>query len=691
MGIFKYIRKRNEPLFYFWRGYLLFGILLFVCMLPLCVKSFLLLEENVQKNAYKNMEKGMELLDNEIATLYTTVLEIQSDKNFADIRAIEGEYKTSDYYAFIKMKQKLSNVTKTLSFAKNSMLYFPQDLIFFHDNVYTIEAQDSSKRLYTASYGRLEEWFDELDDQKNKYAFLKADKYFDSVEGDFYGIPYVHTYVRSNHEENPLFVTIFPVQTLMKLWHLEDLREIANITVSNGKDGDVLYTEKNNDDKWSNEIVVNSKKSKICVTVSIPNHYYISQLSELIWLGVVYVCVFLLLAVVISVRMAYKNTQKHTELYQEISHWMLREHILNGLEGRQLEEFQDRYQKFPSPFRLAIIHVTQTEWSIPAAEVKELLAEYRINYWFFSKIKPNRFVMLCAGELEIVKLRENLEQFIKKANEKWDCDCIVSMGKKQDSLNDLNEIYLLVRCNMKCFEEQKLMFHEDVEGYEEDSQRDMNVLENIRLTDIILNGNEEVAIDLIKKQWENVKAVRADAVLKQLFFMQSTVLTSVATKLGHDISGTNMTYDDSISVIEAKMIRVTKQLCELVNRKKEEEKDDVPKRIIAFIEENYNDPNLYMTTLVDEFELSDKTIAKLIKKHQNKSFSEFLEELRIQKALQLLNNPANSIKYVARESGFSSENTFFKVFKRRFGVSPSNYRSNKQIMTRDETTENIPS
>lgn len=91
-----------------------------------------------------------------------------------------------------------------------------------------------------------------------------------------------------------------------------------------------------------------------------------------------------------------------------------------------------------------------------------------------------------------------------------------------------------------------------------------------------------------------------------------------------------------------------------------------------------------MTTLVEAFGLSDKTIAKLIKSYLNKTFSEYLEELRLQKALVLLDDSSNNIKYIASASGFSSENTFFKVFKRRFGISPSNYRMNKQMLETQE-------
>lgn len=53
MKKWKEILKKNESLFYFWRGYLLFGILLLCCILPLIIRTFFLLEDNVRTNTEK--------------------------------------------------------------------------------------------------------------------------------------------------------------------------------------------------------------------------------------------------------------------------------------------------------------------------------------------------------------------------------------------------------------------------------------------------------------------------------------------------------------------------------------------------------------------------------------------------------------------------------------------------------------
>ena len=80
----------------------------------------------------------------------------------------------------------------------------------------------------------------------------------------------------------------------------------------------------------------------------------------------------------------------------------------------------------------------------------------------------------------------------------------------------------------------------------------------------------------------------------------------------------------------------------------------------------------------------------MIKSYLNIGFSEYLEQLRIQKARILLENPALPIRVIACESGFSSENTFYKAFRRIYKVSPSDYRANLQHL-KEKSEENTGS
>ena len=716
--------KKNRSLFYFWRGYLLFMILFLGCMVPFFLKALWVLEENVETNTYQNVENGMEILDQEITSLTTAVIELRSFQYFTYIRSLENDYQSSDYYVFREMKEKLNDSTKLLSFARNPMMCFQNGVIIFEDTVYAIEAQNSYNKFHGQNYGRLEDWIKELTLMDYEYTFLAADSFYNTTDGYFTGLPYVHVYKRANQRGNPVFITIFPVDTLLNLCGLDELRNIADITIVNPATNEVLYENGIHVTGRISNIETVSKNANLAVSVSIPLSYFFGQLTDLIVMAFIYLVVFLVVAIGVSVVFAYKNSRpvkgiisildkytkdphddkaapyeyieqsiteignsarhyevQHEKLSQEVAHWLMREQILNGLDGKQLEEFLQGHENFPLPFRLLVIHLSHAEWNILSTEVKELLIQEKIAFPFFSKIKPNYFMLLCDDNRDCNVWRETLGRFMTIANEKWECDCVISVSMEHSSLLDLKELYQLTRSNMKYFGERKLILQDEMEEDSGNGLRDLNLLENIRLTDMILNGNETEATDLIRSQWDKVRGSYKDSVVEQLFFMQSAVLNSIADRLRHDERMTALSVDDNIASIEVRIVGFVKELCSLVVKRKEENKNDVPRQIVEYMREHFSDPEFYMTTLVEEFGLSDKTIAKAIRSYQNKTFSGYLEELRLQKALTLLDDTRLNIGYIANASGFSSENTFFKVFKRKYGVSPSNYRNNKQMMS----------
>ncbi|CCH01395.1 transcriptional regulator, AraC family [Fibrella aestuarina BUZ 2] len=62
----------------------------------------------------------------------------------------------------------------------------------------------------------------------------------------------------------------------------------------------------------------------------------------------------------------------------------------------------------------------------------------------------------------------------------------------------------------------------------------------------------------------------------------------------------------------------------------------------------------------------------------NLTFGEYIRKLRIDKAIQLLDQPAYSLLDIAYLTGFSDQSHFTRVFKKVVGTSPSAYRKQAQ-------------
>ena len=61
-------------------------------------------------------------------------------------------------------------------------------------------------------------------------------------------------------------------------------------------------------------------------------------------------------------------------------------------------------------------------------------------------------------------------------------------------------------------------------------------------------------------------------------------------------------------------------------------------------------------------------------RHYGKGFSEYLNDLRIEKAVTLLSVPSKQIADIARECGFKTAPYFTRAFKKSKGMTPMEYR-----------------
>ena len=67
-------------------------------------------------------------------------------------------------------------------------------------------------------------------------------------------------------------------------------------------------------------------------------------------------------------------------------------------------------------------------------------------------------------------------------------------------------------------------------------------------------------------------------------------------------------------------------------------------------------------------------------------FHRYLLNLRLKKAEWLLVSGEMPVSEVALQSGFSSDKTFYRVFREQYGLSPGDYRKKQRRMSGEPTT-----
>lgn len=97
--------------------------------------------------------------------------------------------------------------------------------------------------------------------------------------------------------------------------------------------------------------------------------------------------------------------------------------------------------------------------------------------------------------------------------------------------------------------------------------------------------------------------------------------------------------------------------------------------IIQYIHSNYNQ-TIQFELFAKELGISSRYLRHNFKKKIGVGPKAYLVEYRINKALELFKDQSLSIKEIAFDSGFVSQQYFSKVFKEYIGITPYEYRNN---------------
>ncbi len=97
-------------------------------------------------------------------------------------------------------------------------------------------------------------------------------------------------------------------------------------------------------------------------------------------------------------------------------------------------------------------------------------------------------------------------------------------------------------------------------------------------------------------------------------------------------------------------------------------------KAIEYIKAHYAE-KLRLSDVADEIYVSQWHLSKLINKHTGSNFSEILNGIRVEKAKQLLKDPALKIYDIAEQVGFLDLTHFSRVFKKIEGISANEYRN----------------
>ncbi len=106
--------------------------------------------------------------------------------------------------------------------------------------------------------------------------------------------------------------------------------------------------------------------------------------------------------------------------------------------------------------------------------------------------------------------------------------------------------------------------------------------------------------------------------------------------------------------------------------------DALMERVMKYMNEHLTDPDLNVEKLTEDVGISRAQLHRKLKEIAGVSAGEFIRNLRLEQAARLIEEGQINITQVAYSVGFSNQTHFSTVFKKHYGMSPSEYAETKR-------------
>ena len=337
------------------------------------------------------------------------------------------------------------------------------------------------------------------------------------------------------------------------------------------------------------------------------------------------------------------------------------------------------------------------------AEVQDKINTYFLNHPVAILFRHQVFsyAILVKGQKDTIE--KNTEECVKAIQDIMDqtegrTEWFIAVGKSADRLSMLGHSYrTAVRANsFRYLYDGHILDYQSLEAQKEnpsDSRKEdsvqlrnvnINALNPAILQKFLSSGLAEEVDDFIRDYFNAI----GQEPMGSLVFRNYVVLNvrfsvlSFLKKLGCDdseISGqeTENIVDETGKTIEAAVAycgKILKKAIALRDENAGNQNRSVLKLAVDFIDHNYMDEEISLNKAAHVANVSANHFSALFSQNMGQTFTEYLTDLRMSKAKELLRCTAMRSSEIAGEVGYKDAHYFSYLFKKTQGMTPSEYR-----------------
>lgn len=311
---------------------------------------------------------------------------------------------------------------------------------------------------------------------------------------------------------------------------------------------------------------------------------------------------------------------------------------------------------------------------------------------FHREDEHDRFYGLMVGAVEQQEIEEWVQQAISKAMAELDTHICAAIGEAAPNLTFLENAFdsaKRVADQSTVYINRPLLNYADYRAIE-GNEYSLPSSEKKRIESALMQGDYASVQAAVKSVFQTLSERRIirskiNAVCSELFGIMIHVLKAQKLFTTSDLATKDV--DSYISACETLddirnyLLKHALYLCEEAKRNDAESGKHIITKIVAYIEEQYF-TNIKLNDIAEEHFINTSYLSQLFLQETSKNFKQFLCEVRINNAKNLLENTSLPVTQVAELVGYNDRSYFSNVFTKFVGQTPAQYR--KENSSRDD-------
>lgn len=288
---------------------------------------------------------------------------------------------------------------------------------------------------------------------------------------------------------------------------------------------------------------------------------------------------------------------------------------------------------------------------------------------------------------EISELTDECDRFCKYVRRMIGVDITVGIGKVCEDILDLSQSYASAKEAVSyraIYGAVRAINIQEIAPKKEDGVEAAGDTELANLFKIIRLSTTE-KIEKAVDQYLNSISVPAKSLQQHYIDMMELVSSLYKFAMNNGISmeelGGDMRklyvrlLDFEPELLRNWLINMSRYFSENIVSERSRSRKSFVLRAKEYVYNNYGDEQLSLDYVCEVLGMSNSYFSTIFKKETGQNFTTYLTDYRLNEASRLLMETNEKSYIIAKKVGYTDPNYFSYVFKRKFGVSPSKYRT----------------